>query len=810
MDLSEVISQLPDDQASAFKEEFRLLKKSLPEIGDAPLADLKDSFIVMSCTYAGDDDRIDLLKATLLLLETDDVRPLPEYTSLLTVLQLLMRRKLELDSALVSRLLGFVAGSEPLDVARLPIAGILGAVERQTLVGGVPPEWSALLRTLQSRLRQGGAPAKNSTATLIARIEKLCKGNFLAHLKSDDGWADQMAREIDAFNSPVREQWETLVQHAATVTPEPPATDWDVSVEEFGPFVEQGQFAEARLNRTCNSSWDTRAQSLIQAIGRDDFRQTVTRWLESVPDSKPGTLSQFSINREILRGLLWCIRDCNLPKTMSAISAATEFFFRKNSPLGVTGVAILERVGTTEALMHLTVLEGRLKADSQKLLVRTARKRLAAGQNISFDDLDDLTIPTSGFNELGRRMETLAGFKAELTISGRSARLAWFKPNGNPQASIPAAVKREHPDELKDLQRSAKAVETTLSTSIARFEAARLSQRSWNVGHWKSRYLNHPVVGTIVRRLIWQIVESGRRDVVAWNDDQFVNVQGNPVNADESACIELWHPIDDLTDDILAWRQWLGTREITQPFKQAHREVYLLTDAERNTRVYSNRFASHILKQSQYRVLAKSRGWTSDYLGGWDSGDNGVAKLALPKWNLQVEFWVSAASEEIAEGSGGYLYVATDQVRFYRLDATDQPFNLSDVPPLVLSEVLRDVDLFVGVSSVGNDPNWQDGGPDGRYRDYWQNYSFGELSETAKTRKSVLETLIPRLCIADRCGFVDHFLVVRGDLRTYKIHLGSANILMEPDDQYLCIVSARNAAENSQPMFLPFDGDRIQ
>jgi hypothetical protein len=36
--------------------------------------------------------------------------------------------------------------------------------------------------------------------------------------------------------------------------------------------------------------------------------------------------------------------------------------------------------------------------------------------------------------------------------------------------------------------------------------------------------------------------------------------------------------------------------------------------------------------------------------------------------------------------------------------------------------------------------------------------------------------------------------VVKGELRTYRIHLGSGNILMEPNDQYLC---RRRAAEAS-------------
>jgi hypothetical protein len=47
-------------------------------------------------------------------------------------------------------------------------------------------------------------------------------------------------------------------------------------------------------------------------------------------------------------------------------------------------------------------------------------------------------------------------------------------------------------------------------------------------------------------------------------------------------------------------------------------------------------------------------------------------------------------------------------------------------------------------------------------------------------------------------------------VRTYKIHLGSGNILMEPNDQYLCIVPTRGSAAGGlgNKLFLPFEGDR--
>ena len=52
----------------------------------------------------------------------------------------------------------------------------------------------------------------------------------------------------------------------------------------------------------------------------------------------------------------------------------------------------------------------------------------------------------------------------------------------------------------------------------------------------------------------------------------------------------------------------------------------------------------------------------------------------------------------------------------------------------------------------------------------------------------------------------ERFLVVRGGLRTYKIHLGSGNILMSPNDQYLCIVPKQTVA-GGERVLLPFEGD---
>jgi hypothetical protein len=313
----------------------------------------------------------------------------------------------------------------------------------------------------------------------------------------------------------------------------------------------------------------------------------------------------------------------------------------------------------------------------------------------------------------------------------------------------------------------------------------------------------------IAGKLIWTFYNGTKKEAAIFHDGAWVHPAGAlSFELNEDTKVSLWHPVFSDVADIRTWRDFLLDNKIMQPVKQAFREVYLLTDAEINTRTYSNRMAAHLLKQHQFNSLAKVRGWKYSLLGAYDDGRyNEAASLHLPEYELTAEFWANEVNADDAfNDTGIWLYVATDQVRFVR-QGTNEVVELMEVPSLVFSEVMRDVDLFVGVASVGNDPAWSDSGGLVQYRDYWQAYSFGNLNEVAKTRKLLLERLVPRLKIAKVAEVKDRFLIVKGNLRTYKIHIGSTNILMEPNDQYLCIVPDRSARSANENLFLPFEGD---
>lgn len=414
---------------------------------------------------------------------------------------------------------------------------------------------------------------------------------------------------------------------------------------------------------------------------------------------------------------------------------------------------------------------------------------------------------------------------AELTADGSGVELRWIKGNSKPSTAVPAAVKRDFAEQVKDLKAVAKDIARMLPAQRQRVECLYLQNRSWPYPVWRQRYLDHPLVGIIARRLIWTLEEGDKPRDAMFLDGKLVDVDGEPIEgACEKTIVRLWHPIGHDPDAIFAWRSFLERRQIRQPFKQAHREIYVLTPAEQQTRVYSNRFAAHIVKQHQFNALCGVREW-SNTLKLMVDQDFPPPSITLPVWGLRAEFWTDGLGENYGEDTnetGTYKYLTTDQVRFLRMDArqtrahassrgqaeTDEPVALSEIPALVFSEVMRDIDLFVGVASVGNDPTWADAGPEG-HRAYWAEYAFGELGQQAQTRREILMNLIPRMKIAERCRFEERFLIVRGDLRTYKIHLGSGNIRMEPDDQYLCIVrhSGKEVESGAGKVFLPFEGD---
>ncbi|MEU2711549.1 DUF4132 domain-containing protein [Streptomyces sp. NPDC007205] len=467
--------------------------------------------------------------------------------------------------------------------------------------------------------------------------------------------------------------------------------------------------------------------------------------------------------------------------------------------LKLAGAAInaLAETADTAALEALWRLQSRISHRALRKQLDTALVTAAGKQGITAAQLIERSVPDHGLGPDGSLERQVGGHRVRVAIEeAATVRLTYTRPDGKTSRTAPAALKDGFPAELRELKALAKEVRGTLSGERSRVEALMSTGRAWPYDDWCRHYRDHPVTGTLVRGLIWEFEDAhGEWRAMAPTTEP----PGRPER------VRLWHPIRASTDEIRAWREQLVATCLRQPFKQAFREIYLLTPAEQKTGGYSNRFAAHIVHYRQLYALFKERGWQANFLGRYDGGYDGRARAEFGDGEWRACFH----HEPAADDHGGYApeHAATDQVRFERRDGRRwREVPLAEVPPLVFSEAMRDVDLFVGVTSIAADPDWTDRGEE-RCAAYWRAATFGELTAGAEIRREALARILPRLKIADRCAIQGRFLVVRGDLRTYKIHLGSSNILMEPDDSYLCIVPSRGKEEGR--VFLPFEDERL-
>lgn len=601
-------------------------------------------------------------------------------------------------------------------------------------------------------------------------------------------------------------------------------------VEEFplpepwqAPFADASwvkllQYALTAKTAQMSDRWAKGARPLIEVAGGDRFLDTFGLAVEKVHGMKAAV---DTLHADMLRGLAWMAGLTGSPRAATMLGRLVIASAHKiegvgaRSQKGFSGaIGALEKMGTFEALSAFSNARNRIKAATLSNALTAALNRAAESQAMPLAELEELVVPTYALEFPGTRSETLGTVEACLEVAGTTdVALRWFR-DGKELKSPPAEVKTDFAEDLKDLKATVKEMEATLAAQRSRLEGMMLAGRTLPYPAWRKRYLDHPLLANMVRRLVWRFADANGECLGMAPEGEPIDIEGKPLSGlSEETQVRLWHPIHAGASAIEAWREFLIAREIRQPFKQAHREIYLLTAAEERTHTYSNRFAAHVLRQHQLNALARGRGWRYSLQGYFDSEDHPT--LDLPQWDLQAEYFVEVAdmgaalpdSETMTE-IGIAFYVVTDQVRFNDLES-GAPVPLESVPPILFSEVLRDVDLFVGVASVGNDPGWEDQGQRTNYGTYWRQVSFGDLSATAETRKAVLNRLLPRLAIGKVSRIEGKFLVVKGKRRTYKIHLGSGNILMEPNDQYLCIVPGTSKSVTHEKVYLPFEGDSV-
>ena len=650
---------------------------------------------------------------------------------------------------------------------------------------------------------------RKAVGQVVVAFNELMGEEGQAAFPYDDDFAAYANPQLAALSAPEQKAWTKIITLALTANAAKPSEkylkDSKAQIDELGA---------AKFKKLLHG-WI----NFIRTADDIVTERTVTPYYGESYTYPETHFPIQNANQTVFKGLVWMCAHFHDSTTLTAIADLALHSYEKVPDVGARYQAIgnacfytLSRSKGLDGIAQLTRLRLRIKFSNAQTAISKYLEAAAAERGVRRSQIEDMAVDDFKLHNHSRDY-AFNDYTCRLAITGvGKSELQWFKPDGTPQKTVPSFVKDDFADKLKKIKATQKNLNTQLTAQRDRLDQMLRSEQRISREHAEQYYWQHGLMSYLTRPLIWQFYanDSDTQGTAAlWQNGQWVDEQGAPIDVSGCVSVILWHPALSNRQSIENWRKLLMANEIRQPIKQAFREIYLLTEAEINTRTYSNRFAAHILKQHQYMTLAKMRGWKGSLGGAWDGGDDARVTLDLPEYNLCAEFWANTVDgdEQSYTDAGIYFYVSTDQVRFHHLEESNNPIELINIPPRVFSEVLRDVDLFVGVASVGNDPTWQDNGGVPRYYSYWQSYSFGDLSEVAKTRKAVLESLLPRLKIGKVAHIDGNFLVVQGKLRTYKIHIGSTNILMLPDDQYLCIVPDRSKKDVTDKLFIPFEGD---
>ncbi|TDD84279.1 DUF4132 domain-containing protein [Actinomadura darangshiensis] len=377
--------------------------------------------------------------------------------------------------------------------------------------------------------------------------------------------------------------------------------------------------------------------------------------------------------------------------------------------------------------------------------IRTAIEAAAGRRGITPAQLVERGVPAHGLGRDGSLARDIGGYQAVLAVTDPlTVRLTFIGADGRPLPTVPGALRGPFAAPVKELKTLVKRVRATLAAERTRVEALMAVERTWPFGEWCHHYRDHPVTGMVARGLIWEFeTPDGRWHGATPGEGVLVTVDGRAL------------PVPSAGARVRLWhpaRALPGAVRAWRGFVTGNRMTQSFKQAFRET----------------FR------------LGPPEAGPE-----------LRCGCFDGEVRRVFAEGAWRVsCHHGPELVRFERRIAGRwRETPPADVPPLVFSEGTREVALFVRVTSIAaQEP-------------------FGELSATAGIRGDTLRRILPGTRIADRFSVDGRFLVVRGGLRTYKIHLDSGGVLMEPGDDRLHVEPSRRLGRKG--LFLPFEDERL-
>ncbi len=353
-------------------------------------------------------------------------------------------------------------------------------------------------------------------------------------------------------------------------------------------------------------------------------------------------------------------------------------------------------------------------------------------------------------------------FKITLDENGK-ATLACSK-DGKTLKSVPTKLKKN--ETVVALTDMVKTLTEQYRRTRVMLERAMEDSTTFTFGEL-SALSAHPVVYPMLKNLV---LISG--DTVGFlADNGLVNDNGTIQTLDDNAEIKIAHPFDLYSKSCWrAYQKYLFENKIAQPFRQVFRELYVKT-AEEMDMLHSLRYAGNQIQPAKTVGALKSLRWVADI-------EDGLQKVYY-KENIVAQIYALADWFSPAD-----IEAPTLEWVCFTNRKTGEEIKIADIPDIIFSEVMRDVDLAVSVAHAGGvDPETS--------------------HSTMEMRAAILSFVLPMFRIAN-VKVEGHHAIVDGKLAEYSIHLGSG-IVHQLGGAMIPVLPVHS--QHRGKIFLPFVDD---
>jgi Domain of unknown function (DUF4132) len=314
--------------------------------------------------------------------------------------------------------------------------------------------------------------------------------------------------------------------------------------------------------------------------------------LSRLPELDPASLGEFAL------ALLeqWLLADSpgryewmlhaavHFPSAESErrLSGLARDWARRDKAKAERACMALAALASDAAFMHLGHIAETSRFVQLRKVVQGLLDEAAGARGLSRDELEDRTVPDLGLDAAGKLHVSFG--KRQFTASLDAALALVLKDeNGQLLRGLPRKTKEDDPklaaqglERLKALRTDADAI---AARQIRRLERVMVRKRRLPLADFRERVAAHPVLASIARALVWQVVGPGRAQSFRIAEDgSFADVKDEALALSDGS-VTVAHPLE-LGAEVRSWASLFADYEIIQPFEQLARETFACPEDE--------------------------------------------------------------------------------------------------------------------------------------------------------------------------------------------------------------------------------------